>query len=81
MVVPCSPTVLFRLTYLITARLFGWLSLLIRHSTTKNVEILVLRTKFRSCAASRHAPLMVRPGYVVRVGAAAADEIRRDRKS
>jgi hypothetical protein len=43
MVVPCSPTVLFRLTYLITVRLFGWLGLLLRNSTAKDVEILVLR--------------------------------------
>jgi hypothetical protein len=35
--------VLFRLTYLITVRLLGWLSLLGRRSSTKNVEILVLR--------------------------------------
>jgi hypothetical protein len=42
-VVPCSPTVLFRLTYLITVRLFGWLGLLLRRSTVKDVEILVLR--------------------------------------
>lgn len=34
---------LFRLTYLITVRLFGWLGLLVRRSTTKDVEILVLR--------------------------------------
>ena len=42
-VVPSSPTVLFRLTYLITLRLFGWLGLLLRSSTAKDVEILVLR--------------------------------------
>jgi hypothetical protein len=42
-VVPCSPTVLFRLTYLITVRLFGWLDLRLRSSTAKDVEILVLR--------------------------------------
>jgi len=35
--------VLFRVIYLITARLFGWLGLLLRRSTTKDVEILVLR--------------------------------------
>jgi hypothetical protein len=42
-VVSCSPTVLFRLTYFITVRLFGLLGLLLRRSTTKDVEILVLR--------------------------------------
>jgi len=35
--------VVFRLIYLITVRLFGWLGLLVRHSSTKDVEILVLR--------------------------------------
>jgi transposase InsO family protein len=35
--------VLLRLTYLLTVRLFGWLGLLLRRSTTKDVEILVLR--------------------------------------
>jgi hypothetical protein len=39
----CSPTVLFRLTYLIMVRLFGWLGLRTRSSTAKDVEILVLR--------------------------------------
>jgi hypothetical protein len=42
-VVRCSLTVLFRLTYLITVRLFGWLGLLFRRSAAKDVEILVLR--------------------------------------
>jgi hypothetical protein len=35
--------VLFRLTYLITVRLFGWLGLMLRRSATKDLEILVLR--------------------------------------
>ena len=34
---------LFRLLYLITIRLFGWLSLLARRTAVKNVEILILR--------------------------------------
>jgi hypothetical protein len=39
----CSAIVLFRLTYLIMVRLFGWLGLLTRSATAKDVEILVLR--------------------------------------
>jgi hypothetical protein len=35
--------VLFRLLYLTTIRLFGWLGLLARSATAKNVEILILR--------------------------------------
>ena len=34
---------LFRLLYLITLRLFGWLGLLARSTAAKNVEILILR--------------------------------------
>jgi len=35
--------VLFRLAYLIMVRSFGWLALLARSDTSKDVEILVLR--------------------------------------
>jgi hypothetical protein len=35
--------VVFRLIYLFTVRLFGWPGLLVRRSSAKDVEILVLR--------------------------------------
>ncbi len=38
-----SALVVFRLLYLLMARLFGWLALLARDDTSKDVEILVLR--------------------------------------
>lgn len=42
---------MFRLLYLITVRLFGWLGLLASRTAAKNVEILILRHEVRrSCA-------------------------------
>jgi hypothetical protein len=43
--------VLFRLLYLITLRLFGWLGLLARSDAAKNVDILILRHEVAYCAA------------------------------
>jgi hypothetical protein len=42
--------VVFRLLYLIAVRLLGWLALLARSDTAKDVEILVLRHELLSCA-------------------------------
>ena len=38
-----SSAVLFRLLYLVTLRLFGWLGLLARSGAAKDIEILILR--------------------------------------
>jgi putative transposase len=35
--------VLFRLLYLISVQLFGWLGLLVRSTAAKDIEILILR--------------------------------------
>ena len=47
---------LFRLAYLLMIRLFGWLALLTRSDTSKDVEILVLATRGRSPAPPGHPP-------------------------
>jgi hypothetical protein len=56
--------VLFRLLYLITIRLFGWLGLLASRTATKNVEILVLRRAILS-ALTRLLPRPLRQHRIV----------------
>lgn len=55
---------LFRLTYLITARLFDWLGLLARSSTAKDIEILVLRHEVS--ILRRQVAGRIPPGRIVR---------------
>jgi hypothetical protein len=43
-----------RLLYLIVTRVFGWLALLGRGQASKDAEIMVLRARGRSAAASGH---------------------------
>jgi hypothetical protein len=66
--------VLFRLTYLITVRLFAWLGLLVRHSTNKDVEILALRHDVSVLRRQIGTPtsLVARSGDLVRPDPAAA---------
>jgi hypothetical protein len=44
--------VLFRLLYLISVTVFGWLRLLARSTAAKDIEILILRHEVR-CSAAR----------------------------
>jgi putative transposase len=46
-----SSAVLFRLLYVVTLGLFGWLGLLARSGAAKDVEILILRHELPCCVA------------------------------
>jgi hypothetical protein len=59
---------LFRLAYLLMIRLFGWLALLARTSTSKHLEILVLP---REVAILRRQITRPKPDWADRAGAAA----------
>ena len=62
---------LFRLLYLITIRLFGWLGLLASRTATKNVEILVLRHEVAVLRPQVPGPDLARPSDPVRSDSAA----------
>jgi hypothetical protein len=61
--------VLFRLAYLLMIQLFGWLALLARSNTSKDVEILILR---HEVAVLRRRVTRPKPDWADRAVIAAA---------
>jgi putative transposase len=71
--------VLFRLLYLVTIRLSGWLGLLASRTATKNVEILILRHEVAVVRRQASMPRLTwpPPGHPVRPDPVGAENLIR----